>query len=76
MKKKYQDESIISRCNFCEYAELLPSDESHIFCHRLSKEMNAENTCPAFSYDLLKRQPLRLRVTSHLTPGLLDDDED
>lgn len=60
-------------CAFCEYAKDNTGDSDFVFCTRSACEISAGGLCSNYIYDLLKRRPLRLRLTGHLSPGLLDD---
>ncbi len=58
-------------CAFCEYAKEGDNHDLFVFCTHTEQEVSAQGKCRHYVYDLLKRQPLRLRLTTHLTPDLL-----
>ncbi len=60
-------------CDSCEWADMPTSYATEVYCHKKKRTMPASHSCRAYVYDLLKRQPLRLSLTTHLEPGLLDD---
>jgi hypothetical protein len=72
-RKKNLSEDTMPTCDSCEWADLADPYASEVYCHKKKRYMPASHTCRAYVYDLLKRQPLRLSLSSHLEPGLLDD---
>ena len=59
MKKKLCEQYDISKkCAFCEYASKT-LDEEKMLCKKKGV-VNAEYSCMAFRYDLMKRAPKRL----------------
>ena len=82
MKIKYTAEQketldISEVCAYCEHAVPLLTDHE-VLC-RKNGIVSADHHCKKFSYDLLKRKPLRRRPTEPLLseplPTLDDNDE-
>ena len=69
--RETMDRDPLPSCAFCEYAEVGGNHDSFVKCTRVNQEVSAHGSCSHYLYDLLKRQPLRLRLTTHLTPDLL-----
>ena len=69
--RQEMDRDPLPSCAFCEYAKVESDQDDFVLCTRTGHEVSASGKCGHYVYDLLKRQPLRLRLTTHLTPDLL-----
>ena len=73
MKKIHPaDRDPLASCSFCENACITDGDK--IFCEKYQKPIVGRPSCAAYTYDLTKRRPLRLRSSCHLTETLIDGD--
>jgi hypothetical protein len=63
----------IPACAYCEFACALLGDEMFVNCTRGNREVSKDGLCGSYIYDLLKRQPTHLSLTSHLAPDPTDD---
>ena len=69
MKKELD---IVRCCANCEWAERRGEEDDPIYCHKKKKDREPSSTCRKFSYDLLKRAPMRPREIPTLDPSLLE----
>ena len=66
------DRDPLASCSFCECARI--TDGDRVFCEKYQKSIVGRTSCSAYTYDLTKRRPLRLRSSCHLTEALIDSD--
>jgi hypothetical protein len=65
------DRDPMPTCAFCEHAEAMDEHEHFIFCTRKKQAMPDSEKCRHYTYDLLKRTPLRIPFTSMFSPDFI-----
>ncbi len=77
MKKEKDYEKL---CVFCEHAHPLAETDDDadrmVYCYKKKKNMPKDSKCLFFFYDLLKREPLAVRLPEGLDPAMLSLEED
>ena len=67
MKKHIsEDRDPLPSCSFCEWAKVSDDGSAPTYCTKYEKTISRHSSCPLYSYDLMKRRPLRLRSSAHL----------
>lgn len=77
MKKILREErDPLPSCSFCEWAKLSEKDNGEILCTKYDDKIVGRHSCASYSYDLLKRRPLRMRTSFHLSETLVEIEEE
>ena len=68
------DRDPLPSCSFCEWAKISDDASAPTYCTKYANTIPGHASCPTYSYDLMKRRPLRLRSSTHLA-GLSEEDD-